>query len=153
MKLLVVVFLLTCCFLLIDADDSSFESFAKLHKKKYKTQEERLKRSKIFSENLRKLEELNKNSKHAEYKMNQFFDLSSEEFAKMYNGLIPLANSKSQQGQNLGLSITSTTKPTTKATTKSTTKATTKATTKVTTKARPNDKTKARTKAKKSISS
>ncbi|KAL6527201.1 Cysteine protease xcp2 [Orobanche gracilis] len=81
---------LTC----IDKLINLFESWLDKHGKKYKSFEEKLHRFEIFKDNLKHIDERNKKVDSSYWLgLNEFADLSHEEFKKMYLGLnVPKRN-------------------------------------------------------------
>ncbi|KAL7127913.1 hypothetical protein ABFS83_14G281700 [Erythranthe nasuta] len=73
---------LTC----IDKLINLFESWLEKHSKKYETLEEKLHRFEIFKDNLKHIDEKNKASTNYWLGLNEFADLSHDEFKKMYLG-------------------------------------------------------------------
>ncbi|KAG8369302.1 hypothetical protein BUALT_Bualt15G0137200 [Buddleja alternifolia] len=74
---------LTCINKLINL----FESWIDKHGKKYKSLEEKLHRFEIFKDNLKHIDEKNKVNSNYWLGLNEFADLSHEEFKKIYLGL------------------------------------------------------------------
>ncbi|EYU36591.1 hypothetical protein ABFS82_14G282600 [Erythranthe guttata] len=74
---------LTC----IDKLINLFESWLEKHSKKYETLEEKLHRFEIFKDNLKHIDEKNKATTNYWLGLNEFADLSHDEFKKMYLGL------------------------------------------------------------------
>lgn len=74
---------LTC----IDKLISLFESWVDRHGKMYKTLEEKLHRFEIFKDNLNHIDERNKVVSNYWLGLNEFSDLSHDEFKKMFLGL------------------------------------------------------------------
>lgn len=65
-----------------------FESWIAKHGKVYKSFEEKLQRFEIFKDNLMHIDETNKKISNYWLGLNEFADLSHEEFKKMYLGLM-----------------------------------------------------------------
>jgi cathepsin F/cysteine peptidase B len=61
-----------------------FGNFMQEHSKKYKSDEEFLYRFSVFQQNLKNIDELNKNSTGAIYGVTVFSDLTQEEFVELY---------------------------------------------------------------------
>ncbi|KAI3459928.1 hypothetical protein Pfo_016591 [Paulownia fortunei] len=74
---------LTC----IDKLINLFESWIDKHGKKYKSVEEKLHRFEIFKDNLKHIDERNKVTSNYWLGLNEFADMSHDEFKKMYLGL------------------------------------------------------------------
>lgn len=70
------------CFALTNALSSRdmFEKFGSDHGRKYSSPAEKAHRFDIFQQNLLKIKKLNANSKHATFAVNQFADMTTEEF-------------------------------------------------------------------------
>ncbi|KAK1282262.1 Xylem cysteine proteinase 1 [Acorus calamus] len=66
-----------------------FESWMERHRKSYATIEEKLERFRIFKDNLRHVDEANRRGRSYWLGLNQFADLSHEEFRSRYLGLRP----------------------------------------------------------------
>jgi cathepsin F len=77
--------LLLSILLFVDASsssDSQFQNFMLKHNRQYKSVEEKQVRFEIFQENLKRIEKLNQNSKHATFGINKFGDISKQEFSQ-----------------------------------------------------------------------
>lgn len=74
---------LTC----IDKLINLFESWVDKHSKKYKSIEEKLHRFELFKDNLKHIDERNKAVSNYWLALNEFADLSHDEFKNMYLGL------------------------------------------------------------------
>jgi xylem cysteine proteinase len=64
-----------------------FESWMSKHNKSYESMEEKLHRFEIFKDNLKHIDETNKKVSNYWLGLNEFADLSHEEFKQMYLGL------------------------------------------------------------------
>ncbi|KAK6160863.1 hypothetical protein DH2020_004244 [Rehmannia glutinosa] len=88
---------LTC----IDRLINLFESWIDKHGKKYKSIEEKLHRFEIFKDNLKHIDEKNKVASNYWLGLNEFADMSHDEFKNMYLGLkadqIPKKNESPQE--------------------------------------------------------
>ncbi|KAL2522063.1 Xylem cysteine proteinase 1 [Forsythia ovata] len=71
----------------IDSLIDLFESWIEKHSKKYKSIEEKLHRFEVFTDNLKHIDERNKNIHNYWLGLTEFADLSHEEFKRMYLGL------------------------------------------------------------------
>ncbi|KAI8002234.1 Cysteine protease XCP1 [Camellia lanceoleosa] len=71
----------------IDGLINLFESWMAKHGKAYKSLEDKLHRFELFKDNLKHIDERNKNIVNYWLGLNEFADLSHEEFKKMYLGL------------------------------------------------------------------
>jgi len=88
MKVLILACLLAAC-LAVETDPYGALQFAKFreqYNKVYKTKSEHFRRSTIFAENLKKYEEHNKSGASWTMGINEFSDLTQEEFEAMYTG-------------------------------------------------------------------
>jgi len=74
--------------------ETEFAKWIANHNKVYTTQEEYQHRLSVFSDNVDLIQTLNENSDGAIYDLNQFSDLSSDEFRKFYCGYIPREDGK-----------------------------------------------------------
>ncbi|XP_022857536.1 cysteine protease XCP2-like [Olea europaea var. sylvestris] len=85
----------------IDSLIDLFESWIEKHDKNYKSIEEKLHRFEIFKDNLKHIDERNKNIHNYWLGLNEFADLSHEEFKNMYLGLkadsLPQRNESPEQ--------------------------------------------------------
>ncbi|CAI9753333.1 unnamed protein product [Fraxinus pennsylvanica] len=85
----------------IDSLISLFESWIEKHSKNYESIEEKLHRFEIFKDNLKHIDERNKNIHNYWLGLNEFTDLSHEEFKNMYLGLktdsLPQRNESREQ--------------------------------------------------------
>ncbi|KAF9787548.1 hypothetical protein SFRURICE_001600 [Spodoptera frugiperda] len=72
-----------------DIEDAEyhFEEFIEKFGREYENENEKQYRFKIFVENLKKVNELNKESDHAVHGITQFMDMDVEEFTAVYTGL------------------------------------------------------------------
>lgn len=64
-----------------------FESWIAKHERSYETLEEKIHRFGVFAENLKHIDETNKKISNYWLGLNEFADLTHEEFKKMYLGL------------------------------------------------------------------
>ncbi|XP_022820986.1 zingipain-2-like [Spodoptera litura] len=71
----------------LDNVDQHFNDFVVKYNKMYADEEERLNRSQIFAENLKKIIELNARRESHLYDVTHFMDLTQEEFTMRYTGL------------------------------------------------------------------
>ena len=67
-----------------------FNSLIKKYKKHYSSESEYKKRYEIYKENKKKIQTQNKNSKNTKYTLNEFFDITEEEFSQKYTSKIPM---------------------------------------------------------------
>lgn len=87
---------LTC----IDKLINLFESWVEKHGKIYESIEEKLHRFEIFKENLEHINERNKNVKNYWLGLNEFADLSHEEFKQKFLGLKAAGGEKTESSSN-----------------------------------------------------
>lgn len=118
-----------------------FQNFEQVHSRIYASSGERLKRAKIFEENLKNIENSNLQAATENLNLvfgpNQFTDLTDEEFAKLYTGFDPSKMQEDLEEISAALASSNTTTKSTKKTSTTTKKTTTKnklTTTKKTTK-------------------
>uniref|UniRef100_A0A2N9EW73 Cysteine protease n=1 Tax=Fagus sylvatica TaxID=28930 RepID=A0A2N9EW73_FAGSY len=76
-----------------------FESWMSKHSKTYESFEEKLHRFEIFKDNLKHIDETNKKVSNYWLGLNEFADLSHEEFKNMYMGLNDALPKKSQSSE------------------------------------------------------
>lgn len=92
MKLWLISFLIATT-MFVAGKSETFEEFEAINNKKYTNPEERLKRAKIFADNMDRIDALNKKAANekssATFGINKFSDMTPEEFSKAYNGYIP----------------------------------------------------------------
>ena len=74
----------------INESMEEFKSLIKKYKKHYSTESEYKKRYEIYKENKKKIQTQNQNSKSTKYTLNEFFDITEEEFKQKYTSKIPM---------------------------------------------------------------
>ena len=99
MKLWLVMFLLAAT-MFVASKGETFDEFLAINQKKYTNPAERIKRAKIFADNMNRIDKLNKKAAKEKlsvtFGVNKFSDMTPEEFSKSYNRYTPtkLASNK-----------------------------------------------------------
>ena len=92
MKLWLVTFLLVAT-MFVASKGETFDEFEAINQKKYTNPAERIKRAKIFADNMNRINALNKKAAKEKlsvtFGVNKFSDMTPEEFSKAFNGYTP----------------------------------------------------------------
>ena len=85
MKAVIVAAMLMACAVAAPEHERLFTDFKSAHGRKYATEEEEQKRFRVFSDNMKRAEELNRANPLARFGANVFSDMSAEEFKSYHN--------------------------------------------------------------------